>query len=477
VNAPTNVLVILSDQHRADAMGCSGSEVARTPALDRLSAAGVRFDQAYCQSPLCAPSRGSLLTGTHCHTCGLVTQKTPPRFELPTIGTVFRDAGYVTGAFGKMHIPGEDAVHDLGFTERGLRICTRKVHAYADVLPRDRFLKYWAHGAGEWDMKNYNPWNRPSELDESELVDTLAVDRGIRFLEEHGRDAFLLFIGIEKPHPDWYAPARFHDLYDPARMPLPRDFDLALEDVPESMRRRQDYLESHRHTAEEVRGCVAAYLANVSCADHQIGRLLDALGRLGLAGRTVVVYCSDHGETLFEHGWVQKHAFWELLVRVPLILAGPGLGPGGRAVPGIVSLMDLLPTLCELTGVPEPDGLEGRSLVPALDGGALGRDDEAFSEYYWTSPPSRMIRTGRWKYVHTEGETAQLYDMETDPFERRNLARDGGHADVVARLKARVLEGWEIPDIPLDMTARESRYAAKRRWASGQSGGRDEEVP
>jgi arylsulfatase A-like enzyme len=159
------VVFILSDQHRADAAGCYGSPVVRTPNLDRLAARGMRFDRAYCQSPLCAPSRGSLMTGTHCHTCGLVTQKTPPRWDLPTLGTVFRDAGYATGAFGKMHIPGEDAEHDLGFSERGLRFYTRKVACYADTLPEERLMKYWAGGAGEWDMKNYNPGNRKAETE------------------------------------------------------------------------------------------------------------------------------------------------------------------------------------------------------------------------------------------------------------------------------------------------------------------------
>ena len=463
-----NVVLILSDQHRADAAGCYGSQVVRTPNLDRLAARGVRFDRAYCKSPLSAPSRGSLMTGLHCHTCGLVTQKTPPCWELPTLGTVFRDAGYATGAFGKMHIPGEDSEHDLGFRERGLRICTRKVASYADTLPPERFRKYWAGGAGEWDMKNYNPDNRPVELEEAELVDTMVAERSIRFLEEHRRDRFFLFVGIEKPHPDWYAPKRFHDLYDPAAMPLPADFNRTLEDVPESMRRRQEYLESHRHTAAEVRGCIAAYFANVSYVDCQIGRIMDAVDRLGLREDTLIIYAGDHGETLFDHGWVQKHAFWEPAVRVPLIFSGPGVASGkGRA--GIVSLLDLLPTLAELADLAHPPGLEGETLVRLLQDADEGGERAAFSEYYWTSPPSRMIRTERWKYIHTEGEAAQLYDLARDPGETKNLAADSGLRDTAEALKRRVLDGWEIPTLDLDLTARESRYADKRQWMERQA--------
>jgi choline-sulfatase len=458
-----NVVFILSDQHRADAAACYGSPVAKTPHLDRLAAEGVRFDRAYCQSPLCAPSRGSLLTGRHCRACGVLTQKTPPNWEMPTIGSVFRDAGHVTGAFGKMHIPGEDAAHDLGFTQRGLRICTRAIHSYADVLPRERFLQYWAGGAGEWDMKNYNPWNQPSPLDEAELVDTLVADRSIQFLRDHRRDPFMLFVGIEKPHPDWYAPRRFHDLYDPARMPLPPDHNQTLVDVPASMRKRQEYLESHRHTAPEVRGCVAAYLANVSYADHQVGRIVAALAALGLRETTLVIYSSDHGETLFDHGWVQKHAFWEPAVRVPLILSGPGLARGAARAE-IVSLLDLLPTLTELAGLETPTGVQGQSLAPLLRGEGAPGERAAFAEYYWTCPPSRMIRTERWKYIHTEGELPQLYDMEQDPRETRNLGGRREFAAVAGELKRRVLDGWEAPALDLGLTAIESRYAEKERW-------------
>ena len=477
-------MLIVSDQHRADAAGCYGSTVVKTPALDRLAADGIRFDRAYCQSPLCAPSRGSMMTGTHCHTCAAYTQKTEVDRSRPTIGTVFRDGGYATGAFGKMHVVGEDERHDLGFSQRGLRIFTKTVEHYGDVVPVERMLKYWAEGAGEWDLKNYNPWNRPIEMADEDIFDQLVVNRSIEFLESCGTDPFCLFVGIEKPHPDWYAPKTFHDMYDPAAMPLPTNYNRALEGVPASMSRRQDYLESHRHTEQEIRGCVAAYYANVSYVDFQVGRLLDTLDRLDLSRNTVVVYTSDHGETLFENGWVQKHCFLESAVRVPLVIRGPDV-PAGAASGEIVSLVDLFPTFAEMAALPVPDGLEGESLIPLLrgDDGASAVEDEpradgqraAFSEYYWTSPPSRMVRTNRWKYIHTQEEIPQLYDMRNDRGETRNLADDPAFESICDELRKRVMDGWEIPTLDIDLTAIESRYAGKAKWLRERQDGADGE--
>jgi choline-sulfatase len=464
-----NLLLIVSDQHKADVAGCYGNPVARTPNLDRLASLGVRFGRAYCPSPLCAPSRGAMMTGTHCHTCGAVTQKTPLRMDLPTIGTMLRDAGYATAAYGKMHIVGEDQDHDLGFSERGLRIFTHTIHNYADVLPEDRRRKYWAGGDGEWDKRNYNPWNRPIDMAEEDLLDTMTAARGIGFLREHRNDRFCLYIGLEKPHPDWYAPPAYHALYRPEDMPLPQDWNRRLEGVPASMRRRQEYLESAEYTEAEARGCMAAYYANVSYIDAQIGRLLEALERLALTERTLIVYASDHGEALFDNGWLQKHCFMEPVVRVPLMMAGSGRLPPGTVQPGIVNLIDLFPTLADLLGLEPPEGLEGKSLLPLIAAREPVQGRETYSEYYWTCSPSRMVRTDHWKYIHTEGEAPQLYDMLRDPREHVNLAAQPGHAGLCAHLKGRVMDGWEIPELDIELTAIESRYRQKARWEANRA--------
>jgi len=250
-------------------------------------------------------------------------------------------------------------------------------------------------------------------------------------------------------------------------------------------------------TDDQVRGSIAAYYACVSYMDFNVGRLLAALERLGLAERTIVVYTTDHGELLFEHGMLQKHCFYESAVGVPLIVAAPGLirsmgvppmsstgvspvvvssssschalqeqqdmgetpmlltggtpvlreeaVPAGAVREHIVGLLDLFPTLCELTGVQAPAGLEGRSITDVLAGTA-GLDGRAtFSEFYSWAVPERMLRTGRWKYIYTHGDIDQLYDLAAEPLERTNLAEESAHQSVRADLRRRVLEGWELP--------------------------------
>jgi choline-sulfatase len=181
--------------------------------------------------------------------------------------------------------------------------------------------------------------------------------------------------------------------------------------------------------------------------DHKIGQLLSALDRLGLTENTLVVYTSDHGDMLFDHGMVQKQNFFEGSARVPLIFSQPGMLPAGEVRHGLASLLDLFPTLCELTGTPAPAGLEGRSLAADL-GGSLPEPDRAvFSEYYEYGFPERMIRTGDWKYTYSHGHTPQLYHMARDPLERRNLAGDRELAPVRSALHDRLMAGWEMPDM------------------------------
>lgn len=466
-----NLLFILSDQHKTGVAGCYGHPIVKTPHLDHLAAAGTRFTQAYCQSPLCGPSRGSLWTGMHCHTCGALTQKTPI-CDVPTVADVFRDAGYETASFGKMHTIGETADRDLGFTHRGLRYYTYEYRDYIEVIGENNVREYVGTGHGEWDKRGYNSENRPLALPEEEVFDRLVVDRCIEFLKEHKDRRFLLNVGIEKPHPSWYAPKEYHEMYSPADVIVPPDYDQPLANVPASMIRRQEYLESHTWAEQEVQNSIAAYYANVTYVDAQIGRLLAALQRLGLADKTLIVYTTDHGEILFEHGWVQKHCFFESAVSVPLLMVCPDVIPAGRAQDGIVSLLDLFPTFTDLFGLETPDGLEGASLLELLAGRAETAGREAFSEYYWTCDPARMIRTDRWKYIYTQGEIPQLYDMANDPSETRNLAADPKFSSTCAELEEKVMAGWKIPVLDIDLTAKESRYRAKeeylRRRAAGE---------
>lgn len=437
-----NVLVVFSDQHRRDAAGCRGHPLVRTPAIDRLAGDGVCFDNAYCASPICGPCRSAVLTGRHVHRTGAYRHcHMHSPMGLPTMGTVFREAGYATAAFGKLHVKGETDENDLGFDERALRIYTPTSTDYQHAVSAEEYAEYDPGG-----REQYNPANRAVGIREDRMLDTMATERSLDFLRRRRGEPFFLWMGLDRPHPSWRNPERFHAMYDPADMELPDDIWEERPDLPATIIENAQFpvVTREAYTDDQLRACTAAYYASVSYADDLVGRALDELDRLGLADDTVVVYASDHGENLFSHGLVHKHCFFEQAAGVPLVLRGPGV-PSGETRAAPVSLVDLLPTLTDLCGLDAPPDVDGRSLGDLLDDADATRD-AAFSEFYEWGTPERMVRTGRWKYVHSHDDRCQLYDLETDPGEHVNRVDDPAYAETVARLDALVLDGWEIPD-------------------------------
>ncbi len=453
MNKRPNILFLFSDQHRADTMGCAGHPVVRTPNLDRLAAGGTRFERAYAAAPICGPCRSAMLTGRTVANCGALTHGHLHRdMGLPTMGTLFRDAGYATGAFGKVHAAGENDDRDLGFDERALRIYTPMKNDYQHTIGLEKFWQYCSYlpqYKPHPDAKrrhDYNLNNEPIQLEEELILDHMTADRSIAFLKKHRDEPFFLWVGLEKPHNEMYAPKRFHDLYDPARMELPQNRNFDRSRLPDTIRDNPSFPIADGLTDDQMRHATAAYLANVSYMDEQVGRVLDALDELGLSDNTLVVYATDHGENLFSHQMVQKLCFFEEAVRVPLILRIPGVTGAGTTRTPFASLLDLLPTFCEACGITPPDGLDGKSLLPAITDNAHLRD-EVFSEFYEYGVAERMIRTERWKYVHSHGDLHQLYDLEHDPHENVNLIDDPAYADICRELDERLCRDWAIPDL------------------------------
>lgn len=442
-----NILFIISDQHRLDSAGCYGHPIVKTPHLDRLAANGVRFNHAVCQSPLCVTSRASIMTGLYPHTCRSYTNVDFELPDLPTLGSVFRSAGYVTGAIGKVHVKGETRQRDLGFDDRQMRLYTYWFEDYINAVGEEAVNRYATYRKPLPRYQTvYNPTNVGIDLPDEKMFDTLVVDRCVEFLEKHRDQRFFLWAGIEKPHPDWYAPAEYHAMYAPRQMPLPATAFESREDMPEAwyVSTRQ----AHCFTDDELRNCIAAYYANVTYADAKIGQLLGALDRLGLSDNTIVVYTTDHGEMLFDHGMVQKHNFFEESVRVPLIVRHPSRLPAGAVRNNTVSLLDLFPTFCQMTGIPVPAGLEGRSILPDLRGEAPDDPERAsFSEFAEYGFPERMIRTRDWKYIYSQGQICQLYNLKDDPRETTNLIDRDSCRSIRGQLHDRLMDGWEIPDM------------------------------
>jgi choline-sulfatase len=448
-----NILFLFSDQHRADALGCAGHAHVRTPNLDKLAATGTRFTRAYAAAPICHPCRSALMTGRQVHRCcDLTTSEQLLDLSLPTMGSLFRQGGYVTAAFGKMHVVGEDEEHDLGFDERALRIYTPMHNDYQHTIGLEKFWQYCSYlprykpHPDAQPRHSYNLTNKPIQLEEDLILDHMTTDRSIGFLRAHRSEPFFLYVGLEKPHNEMYAPKRFHDLYEPARMELPENRNFDRSRLPDTIYDNPSFPIADGLTDDQMHHATAAYFANISYMDEQAGRVLDALDELGLHDNTIVVYSTDHGEHLFNHQMVHKMCFFEEAVRVPLILRIPGVTDPGSTRDQFAGLLDLLPTFCDACGIAPPEGLDGKSLLPAIADNAPTRD-ALFSEYYSAGTPERMIRTNRWKYVHSHGDRHQLYDLENDPHENVNLIDDPAHAATAAELDARVCRDWVLPDM------------------------------
>lgn len=410
-----NVLFIAVDDLNTN-VGCYGHAVVKTPNIDRLAAHGVRFERAYCQYPLCNPSRTSLLSGRRPDTTRIYLDGVPARANLEGVDLLpeyFHRFGYFTAHVGKI---GGAARWD---------VTMKAAHAEKEGGP----LKL--------------EWRATKNKDEDEPDGQTAWKVG-RLLEQHKEKPFFIAAGFGKPHLPFVAPQKYFDLYPPDQIKLPQEPADVRKNVPPIA------FDRHKETLPETqqRQAIAAYYACVTFMDAQLGVLLDTMDRLQLWDNTVVVLWSDHGFHLGEHGGLWRKAkLFEECARVPLIVAAPGYRKEAVS-PRLVELVDLYPTLAELCGLVQPKGLEGASLVPLLQEPkqpwkkaafiqvAHGRNHEVMG---------RSVRTERYRYTEwDEGKQGvELYDHVNDPREFVNLARDPKHADTVAELKQLLRDGWQ----------------------------------
>jgi choline-sulfatase len=435
-----NVLFIVSDDLN-DELGCYGGR-ARTPHIDRLAARGTRFDRAYCQYPLCNPSRASMLTGRKPDATKILTN--PPlnrlsphiRDTIPDTVTLpqrFRTAGWTSARVGKLYHYGVP-----------LHIGTASADDYASwdftVNPRgrDRELHHRIFSLVPGTFGGVVSWLADDGAD-AEHTDGIGAAEAVRLLKRFGRrgDAFFLGVGFYRPHTPYVAPKKYFDMYpvDRIRLPALSDADRRREPAAayRSARTEQDAM-----TDAQRREAIQAYLASITFMDAQVGVVLDALDRLALADRTVVVFTSDHGYQLGEHGLWQKMSAFERSARVPLIVAAPRAKVRGRTTTGLAELVDLYPTLAGLAGLTTPAYLDGVSLAPLLDDPAARVRQAAYTQVR----NGYSVRTDRWRYTEWADGTAgaQLYDMSTDPGETTNLAGVPAHAATIAEHRRLIAE-------------------------------------
>ena len=443
---PLNVLFVASDD-LTSTLGCYGHPVVKSPNIDRLASRGVRFDNAYCQFPFCGPSRASLMTGLRPDTSGVVTnarvdfRETRP--DTITLPQMFKNNGWRSMRVGKlfhMGVPG------------GVGTMTHQDPPSWDVSispPGDEDESAGPGGDPNPDLRNGLKMQWVRTADAAGQADSAAADTAIDLLRSVADQPFFLGLGFVRPHVPFVAPSRFFDMYPLEDIDLIQNPPDDLDDIPAPAKNLRPFLWNQMGMSEEnQRISLRGYYASVSFMDHQLGRVLGELERLGLADRTAVLFFGDHGWHLGEHTHWQKMSLMEDSVKAPLIVSAPGSRGAGQASRALVEFVDFYPTLADLCGLEPPAGLEGVSLAPLLDDPSGSVKDAAFSQVQWEGRIfGRTVRTDRYRYIRWEGDGGgeELYDHSTDPREFTNLALAPQHADVLARMRSRLERGPGLP--------------------------------
>lgn len=445
--AGSNVLFIMSDEHSRKVLGAYGNPVIQTPHLDRLAAEGTLFEDAYCNCPICVPSRASFATGRYVHEIGAWDNAIAYTGQPQSWGHALHETGHRCDSIGKLHYRSTEDPN--GFDNEILPL--HVLNGEGDVQgmlrrppPVRASSKQLAGDAGSGDSTYLQ-------------YDANIRDEAVRWIQSVAAQPpgkpWCLFVSMVCPHFPLVAPKRFFDLYPPQSLPLPRLS--RKEEFPDHpvLRKLREVQNYHDHFRDEahVRTALAAYYGMVSYLDDNIGRILGALEAAGLTRDTLVVYTSDHGDNLGARTFWGKSNMYEEAAGVPLILRGPSV-PKGQRVRTPVSLVDAFPTILEAVGEKQAidPSLPGRSWLELLQGG--DEDRTVFSEYHAVGSLTGifMVRFGPYKYVHYEGYRPQLFDLDADPGEASDLALQPGHEAIMAEGERRLRA---ICD-PAEVTAR-----------------------
>jgi choline-sulfatase len=430
-----NILVIMSDQHSPHLVGCYGNGLVRTPNLDRLAAEGMRFDNAYCPSPLCVPSRMSFMSG-----------RTPSRNRvwcnagslssaIPCWTHYLGNAGYETALIGRMHFVGQDQRH--GFIKRPIGEISLPINSWGIREKGNSQQRSAPLVAG----KGVNPY---------QWYDDRVVEGLQTYLDEQGEkktgQPFAAVAGFLLPHNPYIAPEELFDYYY-ERIDVPLDI---LENEPPMITHHKEvHGFSKPLHPDQIRRARAAYFALCEYFDSIVGKIMDCLEKSGLAENTIVVYVSDHGDMAGEKGCWTKSCFYEGSVGVPMIIKVPGVTKSGSVSDAVVNLYDLPPTLCELAGAEPMRHVDGHSMVPLLRGDSSGWNNETFSEISNNLDNAAicMLRSDDWKlWIHSERNIPPaLFNLKDDPDENIDLAQDPRYTEKVDELSAKVHSFW-TPD-------------------------------
>jgi choline-sulfatase len=438
---PRNLLFIMSDEHSRRVLGCYGHPMIKTPNLDRLAARGVRFTDAYCNSPICVPSRASFHTGRYPHQIRFWDNAIPYDGSVPSWGHRLKQAGHRATSIGKLHF--RSAADDNGFSEEIMPL--HVVDGVGDPLGmirrplpvRKATLKLANDaGCGDSDYQRYDDkiataaeqWLREQRQTDKPRTDKPRTDK-----------PWALFVSFVCPHFPLIARQEWYSLYPEASVPRPALYDAAERpDHPYVAALRECQIFDKGFDAQKLGKAIAAYFGLVSFIDHNVGRLLGVLEQTGLEGETRVIYTSDHGDNLGARGLWGKSTMYEESAGVPMIMAGPEI-PQGVVCREPVSLIDCFPTILDCVGQQrhaDDVGLPGSSLFDIVRGTAPRRT--VMSEYHASGAATGafMIRKGQFKYIYYVGMPPQLFDLDADPQEARDLAQEAGYGGVLKDCEA-----------------------------------------
>ena len=439
---PPNIIFIMTDDQRQDSMSAYGNRVLKTPNMDRIGTEGIRFTEAFVTNSLCAPSRVSYLTGLYSHAHGIVTNGDGPQFyngpglraDLPTFPRLLRQAGYHTGLVGKWHLKS---------------------------MPAD--FDQWVIFPWQGEYKDPQMIANGTRLRMRGHADDVVGDQALEFLAGRPKDKpFCLLYQFKSPHRTWQPAERFRDALKDVPIPIPRTLEdrlegrpaavraaeMALADMPDYRDRVPASLPAGERRRRNLDIMVHDYYRVLMSVDENVGRVLDQLDHDKIATDTIVIYTSDNGFFLGEHGLYDKRLMYESSIRVPLVMRYPARIRAGQVDrTHMVLNVDIAPTLLQLAAVPTTTAFHGRTLLPLLSGVNVPWRD-AFLYQYFEYPAGhcvkkhRGIRTDRWKLIHffEEPQEWELYDLSRDPDETRNLIADGEFAPVVASLKLRLAD-------------------------------------
>jgi arylsulfatase len=478
LNRP-NILFIMTDQLRWDCIGANGNRLIMTPSLDRLAAEGANFTHCFVQAPVCVPSRASFFTGRYPHSHRNRVNYTPLDRREVLMQSRLHEAGYTTASVGKLHYypPNVTEAKRTGFDF---------VELHDGVPKLDRFSDYvaWRKGRDPKSNIHYralandiaaskNPYRQA--IDEKYSETTWVGERTRHYIRRlaAGDRPFFLFSSFFKPHSPFEVPEPFDAMYDDVQIPLPKQMTLdEIMRLPPPLRTLiLRFRPAYDMDRDQLQWIYRSYYGAISHIDREVGSILDALDEAGVAENTIIVFCSDHGDQMLEHGIMGKNCFFEASVRVPFIIRFPRcVKPGPYEE--LVESVDVLPTLFELAGLPEPYSNQGRSLVGLIsrNGGEYNPREVVFSENIIPEvitgsrgvfefikgegirgtrhPDAKMIRTRRWKYIFYPEGFSELYDLESDPKEMTNLAKEAEHQERIYEMKDRLLHWLTTADEP-----------------------------